>query len=50
MVFFEREILPILFLDQLIDAGGLAVEEIGDRLLGGEVRNRDLEIRGDRSA
>ena len=36
--------LPLLLRDQLVDAGGLAVEEGGDGLLGGEVYNRKLEI------
>ena len=30
---------PLFILDQLIDAGGLAIEKIGDGLLSGEVGN-----------
>jgi len=32
---------PLLLLDQLIQAGGLTVEETRDSLLGGDVRDRN---------
>lgn len=35
--------LPLLLRDQLVDAGGLAVEEGGDDLLSGDAGNRDVD-------
>jgi hypothetical protein len=36
---------PLLLLDQLVDAGGFTVEEIGNRLLGFEVGRGNPVIR-----
>jgi hypothetical protein len=42
--FLHNSHQPLLLLDQLVDASGFAVEEIGDSLLGGEVGNAEPHI------